>query len=282
MPLPSSGQIDLNAIHVEAGGTSQTQASLNDSDIRAMIGKGSQASNHAFSNYHGVSSASPTITYKGRLQTTGNGFPNGSISLSSGSKIVVASMQLATAGQNNSYINMGGTNMTQAVRLSSWGTNSSGVNIGAGGDVAIYYLVSTASGSTYFSGNGGGGRSCCEIFEITGYNSSTPTVTGSSTSINNIGPNGSTASGSLTLNETYNGATIIAGRGHYGDNTVSPSSASISQVKLELASSHFSIYKSGVSAGNTTYTATSNNPVDTTYPYTQRNGLFVMAGASWK
>ena len=33
MPLPSSGSISLNQIHVEAGGSSGTQCSLNDSDI---------------------------------------------------------------------------------------------------------------------------------------------------------------------------------------------------------------------------------------------------------
>ena len=34
MPLQSSGSISLNEIHIEAGGTSATQASLDDSDIR--------------------------------------------------------------------------------------------------------------------------------------------------------------------------------------------------------------------------------------------------------
>ena len=54
MPLPSSGAISLNQIHIEAGGSSGSQASLNDADIRAMIGKSSSASN-AFSEYRGVS-----------------------------------------------------------------------------------------------------------------------------------------------------------------------------------------------------------------------------------
>ena len=43
MPLPSSGSISLNQIHVEAGGSSGTQCSLNDSDIRGLISKSSQA-----------------------------------------------------------------------------------------------------------------------------------------------------------------------------------------------------------------------------------------------
>lgn len=43
MPLQTSGAISLNDIHVEAGGTSGTQASINDADIRALIGKSSGA-----------------------------------------------------------------------------------------------------------------------------------------------------------------------------------------------------------------------------------------------
>ena len=39
MPLPSSGQITINEIHVEAGGGSGSEATINDADIRAMIGK---------------------------------------------------------------------------------------------------------------------------------------------------------------------------------------------------------------------------------------------------
>ena len=92
MTLPSSGQIDLNAIHVEAGGSSGSQASLNDSDIRAMIGKGSEASNHSFTDYYGVSSSTPTITRLGRSYTTGNGFPSGSFTLSSGTKTLSSSV----------------------------------------------------------------------------------------------------------------------------------------------------------------------------------------------
>jgi hypothetical protein len=41
MALPTSGPISLNEIHIEAGGTSGTTASINDADIRALIGKAS-------------------------------------------------------------------------------------------------------------------------------------------------------------------------------------------------------------------------------------------------
>ena len=60
MALQTSGAISLNDIHVEAGGTSGTQASINDADIRTMINKssGAQAS---FSEYYGASSSIATI-----------------------------------------------------------------------------------------------------------------------------------------------------------------------------------------------------------------------------
>ena len=43
MALQSSGAISLNDIHIEAGGSSGTQCSINDSDIRALISKSSGA-----------------------------------------------------------------------------------------------------------------------------------------------------------------------------------------------------------------------------------------------
>ena len=36
MALPTSGALSLNAIHVEAGGTTGTTCSLNDTDIRGL------------------------------------------------------------------------------------------------------------------------------------------------------------------------------------------------------------------------------------------------------
>ena len=54
MPLPSSGAISLNDIHIEAGGTTGTTASINDSDIRALINKSSGAT-MSFSEWYGAS-----------------------------------------------------------------------------------------------------------------------------------------------------------------------------------------------------------------------------------
>lgn len=57
MTLQSSGAISLNEIHVEAGGSSGSLASINDADIRALISKGS-AVQMSFSEWYGASATS--------------------------------------------------------------------------------------------------------------------------------------------------------------------------------------------------------------------------------
>tara|TARA_Y100001935_G_C17294094_1_gene505104 strand:+ start:727 stop:1332 length:606 start_codon:yes stop_codon:yes gene_type:complete len=55
MALQTSGAISLNDIHVEAGGTSGTNASINDSDIRNLISKASGVA-MSFNEWYGASS----------------------------------------------------------------------------------------------------------------------------------------------------------------------------------------------------------------------------------
>lgn len=63
MPLPESGAISLDDIHVEAGGTTQTTASINDADIRGLIGK-TAATTMSFSEWYGAANG-PQIKYFG-------------------------------------------------------------------------------------------------------------------------------------------------------------------------------------------------------------------------
>ena len=56
MALQASGQISLDDLHVEAGGTTGTECSMNDADIRDIISKGAGAQN-GLSEYYGQSSA---------------------------------------------------------------------------------------------------------------------------------------------------------------------------------------------------------------------------------
>lgn len=74
MALQSSGAISLNDIHVEAGGTSGTQASINDSDIRGLINKASGAS-MSFSEWYGASSGWSLV--QGESGTSIDGFSQG-------------------------------------------------------------------------------------------------------------------------------------------------------------------------------------------------------------
>ena len=72
MALQTSGAISLNQIHIEAGGTSGTQASLNDSDIRGLISKASGAQ-MSFNEWYGASAGTDyTVgqgTYSGQFFT---------------------------------------------------------------------------------------------------------------------------------------------------------------------------------------------------------------------
>ena len=78
MPVPGSGQISLNDFHVEAGGSSGTQCSLNDADIRGLISKGSGVQ-MAFNEWYGasgqdnlavISTGTYSVTTTGKFGTT--------------------------------------------------------------------------------------------------------------------------------------------------------------------------------------------------------------------
>jgi hypothetical protein len=72
--LQTSGAISLNQIHIEAGGSSGTACTLNDADIRGLIGKGSGSSN-SFSEYYGASSEVYFYGYfSGTLTTTAQAY----------------------------------------------------------------------------------------------------------------------------------------------------------------------------------------------------------------
>ena len=55
MPLPSSGQITLDEMHVEAGGSTTTEGAVNDADIRSLIGAASGGPDLAFTDWYGAS-----------------------------------------------------------------------------------------------------------------------------------------------------------------------------------------------------------------------------------
>lgn len=170
MALQSSGAISLNQIHVEAGGTSGTTASLNDADIRGLIDKASGASN-AFSEYYGASAETDMSTVSGTATINGQ-----------------TTLKQATV---SSYISSGGTiNIPSGMWIWSDSTSTAalvvdipctiinnGYIIGKGGDGGAFRSAGNAGGpaikinsgvtgvtitnnsGAYIAGGGGGGGS---------------------------------------------------------------------------------------------------------------------------
>ena len=168
MPLTSSGQIDLNAMHVEAGGTSGTECSLNDTDIRGMIDKASGAQ-MAFNEWYGASSTfSFTIssnTKQGNLNSlaTAAGW-DGSAALECtiNSNVYVWSDSSSTAAL---IVNVAGAKVTNNGKIMGKGGQGGGEHQGnATGYSGGPALNITASSTTivnnsgaFIAGGGGGG-----------------------------------------------------------------------------------------------------------------------------
>ena len=85
MALQTTGAISLNDLHLEAGGTSGTECSFNDQDIRDMLGKSANAQS-SFLEFYGASSkdfAYKEYVLSPKLREDGAGGPNQTITLPS-------------------------------------------------------------------------------------------------------------------------------------------------------------------------------------------------------
>ena len=71
MALTGSGAISLNEMHIEAGGSSGTTCTINDSDIRGLISKSSGAT-MAFNEWYGASATTYYAMSGGTVTTHGN------------------------------------------------------------------------------------------------------------------------------------------------------------------------------------------------------------------
>lgn len=124
MALQTSGAISLNDIHVEAGGSSGTQASINDSDIRNLISKGSGAQ-MSFNEWYGASAMVPiTKTYRGVNAGQFVGNPGGTFNIGSASAnrwVVALCMAYPGNGftQNFSGCTIGGVTATGTAQQTS-------------------------------------------------------------------------------------------------------------------------------------------------------------------
>jgi len=112
MALQTSGAISLNDIHVEAGGTTGTQASINDTDIRALIAKASN-STMSFTEWYGASASTVMTVTQGTLSgqffaTRGfeDATPTGSVSPTNVNGSTLLQMSIKRIARTNSSAGM--------------------------------------------------------------------------------------------------------------------------------------------------------------------------------
>ena len=103
MPVTSGPQIGLNEIHVEAGGSSSTQASQNDSDIRGLIGKASSTQS-ALTEWYGASAAP---SFVGRVSHQRSGTPAAFTMNLTGQGIQAGDLVVFVMAPSNGRVNMG-------------------------------------------------------------------------------------------------------------------------------------------------------------------------------
>ena len=182
MALPNSGPLSLDAIHVEAGGSTGSEASINDSDIRGLIGKSSGAQ-MSFNEWYGASNVvtiSQTITTSTNNYNIANNRPG---TYSAGNTAFTLTVNpgvtIGTTATDASSLSMG-TPWTSGdtVTINNYGSLKGGGGAGGGGATATFtgnnvanagatvngaaltltYPVTVGNyGSIYGGGGGGGG-----------------------------------------------------------------------------------------------------------------------------
>ena len=167
MGLQTSGAISLNDLHIEAGGTSGTTCSMNDSDIRGLISKGagvgmSMSEWYGASNVFAFTIASSTTDASLSSLATAAGW-NGSsaidVTINSGVNLIATST--ANYGLN---VNVSNTVVRNYGRILGKGGNGGGAAAagGAGGHALRISnpgcsVINYSGGYIYGGGGGGGG-----------------------------------------------------------------------------------------------------------------------------
>ena len=101
MALPASGTLSLNEIHIEAGGTTATEAGINDADIRGLIGKSSGTA-MSFNEWYGASSFL-TLTAQSNTIVSNNGWSITATTPSFAAGDIAIVTILSTYGSSNPY-----------------------------------------------------------------------------------------------------------------------------------------------------------------------------------
>lgn len=147
MALQSSGQITLNQIHIEAGGTSGTQASLNDTDIRSLAGISS--GQIAFNNFYGASSGAEFVAAVTRREDNEAGIDSSSQAINlTGAGVQTGDLVvIAITADTSDHTNMNLIGMSE-VKL-----HDSGNNLPV--SLVFYGYWAAGNSNPYLDGTGG-------------------------------------------------------------------------------------------------------------------------------
>ncbi len=255
MVLPSSGQISINQIHVEAGGSSGTQVKLSDTDVKGLINANTSIGNIQFSEYYGAAAANTTSSIAGGGSTTTNQFANCNVSLSTGNKLVVIipmyRVQSGSAISNTpTSVTVGGQSATQHVI-----SNQNVSSLGYGHINSIWVLETTLSGTQLVTGTTttGTGNNSCMVYEITGHTSATPMATAS---VSNYSSSAATGR-NINLSSQASGGTVVFGCTATGGTLTASNSIVVSNNTFSNLN-HGAGRLDGTSGGSFTYTWTNS------------------------
>ena len=153
MALQASGQISLDDLHVEAGGTTGTECSLNDTDIRDIISKGDGAQN-AINEYYGGSSAvsGSWINYQPRGPDGNLTWNNVNFGTAAANRYIITytAFRTATSSSTSCTVNIAGQTTHRLAQLSVSGSSRS-----AGAQVDIANVPTGATGTISMSTSNG-------------------------------------------------------------------------------------------------------------------------------
>ncbi len=197
MALPGSGTITLNQMHVEVGGTSGTSCSLNDSDIRGLIGKGSGVA-MSFSEWYGASSFTADTQIQitpadAGIKHSNHSFSTYSSGLMAGSHGTVHDNHLSYSSGTSVYIHSAGGSSLMGYSFSvCWNgsTTAAGGGSSAGALNGKYWRTGNIGGTgnpgNHLLGNGThfttrSGASGISIYCFSGSSTGSPVGVGTST-----------------------------------------------------------------------------------------------------
>ena len=160
MALQSSGQISLNDIHIEAGGSSGTQAGINDSDIRGLIGA-SSASEMEFADFYGASSGAEFVGAVTRRENDERGIDSSAQAINlTGAGVQTGDLVvIAITADTSDHTNMNLIGMSE-VKL-----HDSGNNLPV--SLVFYGYWAAGNSNPYLDGTGGTATqgTCAWIFD---------------------------------------------------------------------------------------------------------------------